>query len=334
MMLKKNNLVSLSITVFVAAVFTVGSQIYGNAADTSKPSDYPNQQIEFVPHTNPGDSLYQYSDNAARLLNSKKIVNQKIVVVPKAGGSGSIADTYISQKKNDPYFLRTCQPSSITTPIIQKLKISYKQFTPIVGLLSDECCIVVKQDSKYKSITELAAQAKKSPKSVSMGGTQYGAADSIVTYMTEKETGAKFNYVSFKSSGETLVALLGGNIDAMATKPNNVIGQVQAGTVRVLAVASEKRSPYLPQTPIFREEGMNVVLHAFRGFMAPGGISEDVVRYWENAFFKLRNDPDWKQILKDNQYVDLYMDSKTFKGYLEEQEKFYRQLLAEMGLLK
>lgn len=333
-MLKKNRVLYLAITLFVAAVFTVGGQGYGNAADASKPSDYPKKPIEFIAHTNPGDSVYNFADNTARLLNARKLVDQKIVVIPKVGGSSAIAYAYVSQKKNDPYFLLTCQPSAITTPILQKLTITYKQFTPIASLISDENCIAVRQDSKYKSIKELTAQAKKSPKSVSMGGTIYGAADSIVVHMVEKETGAKFNYVSFKSAGESVVALLGGNIDAVACNPGEVIGQVQAGAVRVLAVASEKRSPYLSKTPTFKEEGINVLFSSFRGFVAPGGISEGVVRYWENAFSKLREDPDWKKMLEDNQYVDFYMDSKTFKSYLDEREKFYRQTLDEMGLLK
>lgn len=329
-MLKKNGFVSFITLCLVINVFVFGAVCKGFAAG----EDFPKKKIEFIAHTNPGDSVYIFADNAARLLNAKKIVDQRIVVIPKVGGSSASAYAYVAQKKEDPYFLLTCQPSAITTPINQKLSITYKQFTPIASLVAEENVIAVKQDSKYKSIKDMVAQAKKIPKSVSVGGTIYGAADSIVVHLMEKETGSKFNFVAFKGAGESVVALLGGNIDAVSCNPSEIIGQVQAGTARILAVASEERSPYLPTSPTFKEEGIDLLFNSFRGFVAPAGISDSVVRYWENAFSQLSNDPDWKKILQDNVYISFYMDSKKFKNFLDGRQMFYERTLDEMGLLK
>lgn len=334
-MLKRKGVISIVVMLFAVSAIMAGCGSKGSGSgEQAKQSDYPKKPIEFVVHTNPGDSVYIFADSAGKILNSRKIVEQNITAVPKTGGSSATAYAYVAQKKGDPYFLLTCQPSAITTPIIQKLDITYKQFTPIACLVADENVIAVKADSKFKSIKDLTQQAKSSPKSVSMGGTIYGAADSIVVHLVEKATGAKFNFVSFKSAGESVVALLGGNVDAVACNPSEVIGQVQAGTVRVLGVASDKRSPYIPDTPTFKEAGMDVVFNSFRGVVAPAGISEDVVKYWENAFAKLKDDAEWKKLMKDNTYIELYMDSKTFKAYLDEREKFYQKTLDEMGLLK
>ena len=295
---------------------------------------YPNKQIEFVVHTDPGDAVYIFADNAARILTSQKIVPQPINVVTKSGGSSAAAYSYVNGKKGDHYYLLTCQPSAITTPINQGLDITWKNFTPIASMIADENVVSVKSDSPYKSIKDLVEKAKKSPKSVNVGGTTFGAADSIVLHLIEKNGGCEFNYVAFKSAGESVVALLGGNVDAISCNPSEVIGQVQAGTVRVLAVASEKRSPFLPNVPTMKEEGLNFTFNSFRGVVAPGGISADVAKYWETAFTKLKDEQAWKDSLKANNTIEFYMNSADFKAYLEEQEKFYRQTLDEMGLLK
>lgn len=301
----------------------------------AKKDTYPTKPIEFVVHTNPGDSIYIFADTVSKLLNEKKIVTQPITVTPKTGGSGAVAYNYVGQKKNDPYYLLSIQPSAITTPIQQKIEISWKDgFVPIACMIADENVIAVSKNSKYQTMQDLINDAKKSPKSVSMGGTIYGAADSIVTFLVEKETGVKFNFVSYKSAGESVVACLGGNVDAVSCNPSEVIGQVQAGEMRVLGVASEAKSPFLPNTPTFKEQGINVVFNSFRGIVAPPGTSPEVIKYWSDALAKVREMPEWKNSLKNNTNIDFYMDANTFKNYLDERDKFYRSVLTEMGLVK
>ncbi|MGI5835171.1 MAG: Bug family tripartite tricarboxylate transporter substrate binding protein, partial [Chloroflexota bacterium] len=131
-----------------------------------------------------------------------------------------------------------------------------------------------------------------------------------------------------------VVALLGGNVDAISCNPSEVIGQVQAGTVNVIGTASEKRSPFLPDTPTMKESGLDFTFNSFRGVVAPAGISDEVVKYWDDAFAKLKDDPEWKEAVKTNTNVEFYMNSAEFKTYLEELEQFYRQVLDEMGVLK
>lgn len=295
---------------------------------------YPSKPIEFVVHTNPGDAIYTFADNASRILTSKKIVTQPMNIVVKSGGSSATAYSYVAGKKVDPYYLLSIQPSALTTPMTQNLEITYKQFTPIANMIGEENVIAVKADSPIKSMKDLVAAAKKEDKSVSMGGTTLGAADSIVTYMIEKEAGVKFNFVSFKSAGESVVAVLGGNVDAVSCNPSEIVGQMQAGTARVLGVASEKQSAFLPNVPTMKEQGLNIVFSSFRGVVMAGDVPADAVKFWQNAFAKLRDDSEWKDTLKTSTSIDQYLDTASFKPYLEEREKFYRQVLTDMGVIK
>ncbi len=323
---------SIVLGMCVAAMVLATASTAGCSGTVS--GSYPDKPIEFVVHTAPGDAVYIFADNASRILTSKKIVNQPMTVVTKSGGSSATAYSYVAGKKGDPHTLLSIQPSALTTPMSQKLELTYKQFTPIVNLTGEENVIAVKADSPVKSMKDLVAAAKKGEKSVSMGGTTLGAADSIVTYLIEKEAGVKFNFVSFKSAGESVVALLGGNVQAVSCNPSEIVGQVQAGTARVLGVASEKRSPFLPNVPTMKEEGLNIVFSSFRGVVMGGGVQDEVVKFWQNAFAKLRDDPEWKDTLAKSTSIDQYLETSRFLPYLQEREQFYRTVLTDMGVLK
>jgi putative tricarboxylic transport membrane protein len=181
----------------------------------------------------------------------------------------------------------------------------------------------------------MIAAAKKAEKAVSIGGGVFGAGDSMVTYLLEKEYKVKFNFVSFRGAGESMVALLGGNIDVLSCNPSEAIGQVQAGTVRVLGVTSQKRSPFLPDDPTLMEQGSTLgMIFSFRGILMPGGVSAEVVKYWNDAIKKMRETKEWKDILLKSTCIDDYLDNKEFSKFLEEKEKFYQSFLTEMGLKK
>lgn len=301
----------------------------------AKAAAYPTKQIEFIVHTNPGDAVHIFASSVSQVLNAKKIVNQPMVVVTKAGGSSAVAYAFVAQKKGNPYYLLGTQPSAISTPIIQKLDVTWRQFTPVANVYAEENIIVVKKDSKIKDMKDLIAAAQKGEKAVSIGGGVFGAGDSMITYLLEKEYKVKFNFVSFRGAGESMVALLGGNIDALNCNPSEAIGQVQAGTVRVLGVASEKRSPFLPDIPTFREQGSSIgIILSYRGILMPGGVSDDVVQYWNDAIKKLRETKEWKDVLQQNTCIDQYIDNKGFYKFMEEKEKFYQAILTEMGLAK
>lgn len=76
------------------------------------------------------------------------------------------------------------------------------------------------------------------------------------------------------------------------------------------------------------------MIFSFRGIVMPGGVSDEVVKYWNDAIKKLRETKEWKDVLQQSTCSDDYIDSKGFSKLPEEKEKFYRELLTEMGLVK
>ncbi len=297
--------------------------------------DYPTKAVEFVVHTSPGDGIDLMLRTAQDIINKEKMVSQTINVINKTGGSGATAMGYIASKANDPHFLVSTQPSGITTPLRNKMDVSYKDFTPIAMMMSESSVIVVRNESPLKSMADLIAAAKKAPKSVSMGSGVMGAADTVLGHLVAKATGVEFNVIpSPDGGGANMVKLLGGNVDFIVTNPSEAVGQLEAKKVRVLAISSAKRSPELPDVPTLKEQGIDVEFDSFRGIMGTKGMSPEIVAYWEGVFEKVTKTPAWAKYLKDSVVMDTFMKHEDLSKYLDNQQKMYTNVLGDMGLLK
>lgn len=303
-------------------------------AKSSGKAAYPSKPMEFVVHTNPGDGVDLFIRTAADIINKEKLSSQPVNVVNKVGGSGAVAMGFVSGKEGDNHVLITSQPSTLTTPVRNNLGIRYKDFTPVCRVIAEESVVAVKADSPYKTMSDLINAAKQKPKIISHGTGVLGAADTILDFLISKATGAQFNVVSFKGGGENLVALLGGNVDFISVNPSEVIGQVEAGKVRLIGIASEKRLPKLTDVPTLKEQGINVVFQSFRAVAGPKGMSPEAVKYWEDTFKKVTQTEAWKKYLNDNLISDVYCGSQEFGKYLDEQDKMYKEVLTQMGVLK
>ena len=117
----------------------------------------------------------------------------------------------------------TAVTSFMTTPLMGLTPVGLKDFTPIANFAFDEYMLMVKADSKYKSMKDIVADAKANPKKITVGGTQLGSSDSICTYLLEKAACVQFNYIVFNSGGEVNAAVLGGHVDMMVANPGEAL---------------------------------------------------------------------------------------------------------------
>ncbi|MFZ5633542.1 MAG: tripartite tricarboxylate transporter substrate binding protein [Bacillota bacterium] len=323
------------VMVLVLALAAAGCQSQKASApgDAGKGKDsFPSKPLEFVAHTNPGDGADIFMRTLADTLTKDGIVKQPINVVNKVGGSGAVMMGYLQAKAGDPHYLMPAQVSLLTTPLRNNLGVTYKDFTPVALLVTDEMVVAVRNESPYKSMKDIIEAAKKQPKSVNQGGGVYGGSDSILGYLIEKATGVKFNFITFKGGGEAVVALLGGNCDFIAMNPAEVAGQVEAKKMRLVAVASDKRLEAYPDVPTLKEQGIDVVFQSFRGVAAPKDISKEALASLEQYMKKAMESETWKKYIKDNSLTPNFKNSADFAAYLDRQNELYKNVYKEMGL--
>jgi len=317
----------LPLVLFLAILFLVPNESLGQKFLT-KP-------IEFVCHAAAGGG----SDIMARTMQSiivkEKLFTHTIAVVNRPGGGGAIAFAYVAGKKGDPHFWLTATTSFLTTPLLGKSKYTYKDFTPLVNLAYDDFFVTVKTDSPYKTMKDLIADAKKRPGQINTGGTYAPGTDALISHMIEKAAGVKFNYIPFKSGGEAMVALLGGNLDMFYPNPGEALAQVEAKKVRILAVASEKRMAAMPDIPTLRELGINATFQQVRSIAAPKDLAPEAIRFYEELFRKLAESKMWKEkYIQENMLTWDYKNSAETGKLWEANNEACTRVMKEMGAIK
>ena len=317
------------VAVTLMAVFLGLTVVAGGDA-----AGFPEKPITLVVHAGAGGGSDIFSRTMAAANDKEKYLPQPIVVENKPGGSGAISFAYVAGKKGDPYFMLTAVTSFLTTPILRKSQIGYKDFTPLANFAFDEYMLMVKGDSKYKTVKDVIAFAKANPKKMTVGGTQLGSSDSVCSYLIEKAAGVQLNYIVFNSGGEVNAALMGGHIDLAVSNPGEALELAKANKVRLLGVYSEKRLVGAPDVPTLKEQGLDVTYVQNRGLVAPAGIPEDARKTIEVAFQKYMRSETFKKYVVENMLSEAWMDGPTFGKWLDKEHARYSELLKEMGLLK
>lgn len=329
-MSKKYLWIIIALVIMTLVVAGCGS---AKPADTNTPAPqddfkFPEKDIEIIAHTNPGDGADVYVRAISDAINRNKLLPVTTVVTNKPGGSGANMYNYMMQKKGDPYSMMTAQANMLTSPINNNLPLSYKDFTPLSRMAIDPLAIAVKADSKYKSMADLIEAAKVKEKAVMQAGGLAGATEYFLSYMIEQETGVTFNLLPHRGGGsEAVVTLLGGNADFVIMNPSEIMGQVEAGKLRILAIANDERVPNLPDVPTLKEQGINASFGLFRGVAMPGDIDPKIVDYMSDVLKKVTETPEWDKYCKDNQLVVSYLPAAEFKAYLDEQAPVYEEVL-------
>lgn len=304
---------------------------FGSAGEAA---GFPDKPITLVVHAGAGGGSDIFARTLSAANDKEKYLAQPIVVENKPGGSGAISFAYVAGKKGDPYFMLTAVTSFLTTPILRKSTITYKDFTPLANFAFDEYMLMVKGDSKYKTVKDVVAFAKANPKQMTVGGTQLGSSDSVCSYLLEKAAGIQLNYIVFNSGGEVNAALMGGHIDLAVSNPGEALELAKANKVRLLGVYAEKRLAGAPDVPTLKEQGLDATYVQNRGLVAPAGIPEDARKTIEGAFQKYMKSETFKKYVDENMLSEAWMDGPTFGKWLEKENARYTVLLKEMGLLK
>ena len=251
-------------------------------------ASFPEKPVTLIVPYGAGGGSDIFARTMSAAFEKDKLLPKPLIVENKPGGSGGIGFAYVAAKKKDPYFMVAAVTSFLTTPLMGRSPVNYQNFTPLANLVFDEYMLMVRADSKYKTIKDIVADAKANPKKLTIGGSAVGGADSICTVLLEKAAGIQLNYIVFNSGGEVNGALLGGHIDIMVANPGEALELYKAGKVRIMGVYAGKRLAGAPDIPTMKEQGIDAVYVQNRGFCAPADIPADARKVLEDALFKYK----------------------------------------------
>jgi putative tricarboxylic transport membrane protein len=327
-------------TTFLAAAIAAAplaaalAQSGTSAPNLAQSSWKPDRPIEFVVQASAGGGSDLFARTMADIMTKEKIVTVPINVVNKPGGSGAVAYAYVKTKRGDPHIVATATSSYLTTPIQGHSPVSYKDFTNVAVLCVEDYVGVVRTQSPYKTLKDVVEAAKKKPNGIRIGGSSVGSSDNIIENRLEKAAGIQLNYIVFQSGGEANAALLGGSVDLAGPNPSEAAQLIKAGRLRPIAMFSPERLANWPDVPTAREQGYDVTLEQHRGVIAAGGITKDQSLFWQNVWVKLFNSAGFKKYMDDNGLRPLLKVGEDSEKYIAEQDKFFTEILTELGIAK
>jgi putative tricarboxylic transport membrane protein len=321
--------------VCILCILTLGNGAQAHAAAGWQPT----RNVEIIVSTSPGSG----SDTTARfiqkLLVEKKLVQAPLTVVNKPGGQGVVGLTYLMQHAGDGHYLLVTSPSLLANQITGRSKMGHADTTPLAQLGTESVVFTVRSDSAMKTARELAERFKANPDALSFSiGTTIGSHNHIAVAQLAKALGLNprpLKVVAFSGSADGITALLGGHISVVASPASGVWEHAVAGKLRMLAVSSEKRqSGPLTTVPTWKELGYDVVSANWRSVVAPKGIAEDQLKYWDAIFERLARMPEWKQSIDSEHMENTYSNSRGTLELMNVQYKLMSTTLTELGLVK
>ncbi|MBS4045445.1 MAG: tripartite tricarboxylate transporter substrate binding protein [Alphaproteobacteria bacterium] len=221
------------------------------------------------------------TDSLARLVAQEIAgpLGQSVIVENVPGGAGAIGSRRVAQGPADgTVLIATTNQTHATNISLLPDGGGYhpvKDFAPIALLADLQHILVVKNDLPVKNLAELIALAKKDPGKINCGSTGQGSASHLTLELFKSKAGVNMTHVAYKGSAPLLQDLLGGHVDCSFATTPSVLGQIQAGKLRAIAVASPKRSPHLPELPTIAEAGVKgVEADAWLGIFAPAAVPE------------------------------------------------------------
>ncbi len=208
-----------------------------------------------------------------------RYLNVPVVIENKAGAGGGIGMGYVAKAKPDGYTLLLALSSISILPEADKVigrapLYQLNQFVPIARFTADPTVLVVRAESPWKTLREFVDDARKRPGAISYGSSGNYGTMHMPMEMFAASAGVKLLHVPYTGAGPAVVALLGGNVDAISSGPSTVIQHVKAGKLRVLASWGDKRLAALPEVPTLTESGFGVVFFQWTALFAPAGTPE------------------------------------------------------------
>ena len=293
---------------------------------------YPSRPIEFNVHTAPGGGTDLFARTVTEILIKEKAFSQPIVVANRPGGSGAIAFNHVKSKRGDPHVVLTMATGSFLTATVRKeLDLGIEHFTPVASFAVDPQVIAVAADSKFKTVKELIEAGRKEPNAITASITSATGTARLLLYVIEKETGAKFKYVSFKSGSEATTAVAGGHTQFTPENLSEMLGMVEGKKLRVLAVTGDKRLPAVPDAPTMKELGYKIVVGTGRGFVMPAGMPKEALATMEAALKRVYDSAAWKDFAKRNNFEDNYQGAAEWGKSLVRQQAEMVEFMAHIS---
>lgn len=316
------------------SVVVLGGLFTVMAVATQAQTQWPEKPIRFIVPFTPGGG----TDTVTRHLAEKitQDTQWSFLIDNKPGAGGNIGMDLVAKAKPDGLTLGMGQTSNLAINPSAMAKMPFdaqKDFVPVALVAEIPMVLVVRTDSAWKNLDDLIRSARAKPESIKQALAGTGTVGHLAGEMLSKKANFKVLSVPYKGAAPAITDLLGGQTDYMFSTPQSVLGMLQGGKLRALAVTSTQRLKVLPQVPTVAEQG-------YKGFeavdwkmvVAPANTPTPVLRRLNAAAEKVLNSASFMAQMAAEGSTPIGGNLEKIAAYLKAEQSEWGDLIREAGI--
>jgi tripartite-type tricarboxylate transporter receptor subunit TctC len=295
---------------------------------------YPTKPVTMIVPFPPGG----VADITGRPLAAmmEKALKQPVVVVNRTGAGGALGMSQVARSAPDGYTILMGLSSISIFPVSDRIngkQPSYemKDFAPIALISSDPTVLVVRAESPYKTLKDFIDSAKANPGKINYSSSGVYGTLHVSMEIFANAAGIQLFHVPYGGGGPAVTALLGGQVEALASGPAAAIGQIKGGKMRALAAWSDKRLALMPDVPTFKELGYDAEFYIWAGVFAPAATPQPILARLREAVRAAVNDPDFKAAMDKVATPISYLDAPEFQKFWDNDARRLAIALEKIG---
>ena len=298
----------------------------------------PSERVNYVIGVAPGGTVDLYARGIKDTLDTLKLANgQTILVENKVGAGGAIAMQFLKGQAGNAHYLGTFHTGAIAGAVTGLIKADPREFPPVAMLVEETSLVAVRADSPLKDGMDLVAALKADPTRLRIAvAPAMGQNTHLAIAKPLSVAGVaidKLTMAPFRSSGESVTALIGGHVDVVSATAPVILPQVQAGKLRILASAApQPGTGALAGVKTWRQLGVAADYVSYNGVTLPPGSNADQIRFWEEALRKVSQDKNWIEMVEKSGNKPIFRGYVDSHRYLQSEWDATTQLVRQLNL--
>jgi len=295
---------------------------------------FPTRPIQMIVPFPPGGVADITGRPVAHVMG--RLLKQSVVVVNKGGAGGAVGAAQAAHAQPDGYTILMALSSISVLPVADRLQgrppaYELDQLAPIALISADPTVLVVRADGPYRTLKDLVDAAKAKPATINYGSSGVYGTLHVAMEIFAEAAGIKLFHIPYQGGGPAVAALLGGQIDALASGPAAAIGQIKGGKMRALAVWGDKRLASMPDVPSVKELGYDATFYIWSGLFAPAATPPAVMSVLRDAVRRTVEDAEFKDAMAKVETPIAYLDAPEFKVFLDRDAARLRLAVERIG---
>lgn len=295
---------------------------------------YPTKPITMVVPFPPGGLADTVGRPVAEAM--ARDLGQPVVIENRGGAGGGIGMAHVAKAPADGYTILMALSSYSVLPDADVLlgrpqMYAYNSLRPIARFTADPTVLAVRADAPYQTVKDFVDDARKRPGRLNFGSSGNYGTMHVPMEILKQVAGVSMTHIPYTGAGPAIVALLGGQVDAVATGPATVLQHVKAGKIRVLGHWGNSPLGTMPDVPSLKQAGYNAEYAQWSGLFVPASTPEPVVQRLRAAARAAANDPKVKDTIMNAGSPILYQDAPDFETYVQNDVKRMHDVVKKIG---